>query len=92
MDSAKRTPIYDEHLKLGARMVEFGGWEMPLHYPQGILTEHLAVRKHGGLFDISHMGRFRVSGRDALPFLQYVLTSNAAALLPGNAQYTMLPN
>ncbi len=92
MDSAKRTLIYDEHLKLGARMVEFGGWEMPLHYPQGILTEHLAVRKHGGLFDISHMGRFRVSGRDALPFLQYVLTSNAAALLPGNAQYTMLPN
>ncbi|HET6477872.1 MAG TPA: glycine cleavage system aminomethyltransferase GcvT [Dehalococcoidales bacterium] len=92
MHSAKRTPIYNEHLKLGARMVEFGGWEMPLHYPQGILTEHLAVRKHGGLFDISHMGRFRVSGRDALPFLQYVLTSNAAALLPGNAQYTMLPN
>ena len=92
MHSAKRTPIYDEHLKLRARMVAFGGWEMPLHYPQGILAEHLAVRKHGGLFDISHMGRFRVSGRDALPFLQYVLTSNAAALLPGNAQYTMLPN
>ncbi|MCK5319476.1 MAG: hypothetical protein KAJ55_16315, partial [Anaerolineales bacterium] len=73
MNSTKRTPIYNEHLKLGAKMVEFGGWEMPLHYPQGILAEHLATRKCGGLFDISHMGRFRISGRNALPFLQYVL-------------------
>ncbi len=88
----KRTPIYDEHLKLNAKMVAFGGWEMPLHYPQGILAEHLATRKYGGLFDISHMGRFRISGRHALSFLQYVLTGNAAALLPGTAQYAMLPN
>ncbi|HEY50634.1 MAG TPA: glycine cleavage system aminomethyltransferase GcvT [Dehalococcoidia bacterium] len=88
----KRTLIYDEHLKLGAKMVAFGGWEMPLHYPKGILAEHLATRKYGGLFDISHMGRFRIGGQDALPFLQYVLTNNAAALLPGNAQYTMLPD
>jgi len=92
MDNAKRTPIYEEHLKLGAKMVAFGGWEMPLHYPQGILSEHLATRKCGGLFDISHMGRLRISGQNALPFLQYVLTSNAAALLPETAQYTMLPN
>ncbi len=92
MNSMKRTPIYNEHLKLGAKMVEFGGWEMPLHYPQGILAEHLATRKCGGLFDISHMGRFHISGRNALPFLQYALTSNAAALVPGTAQYTMLPN
>jgi len=92
MGEMKRTPLYDEHLKLGAKMVEFGGWEMPLHYARGILAEHLATRKCGGLFDISHMGRFRISGRDALPYLQYVLTSNAAALLPGNAQYTMLPD
>jgi aminomethyltransferase len=73
-------------------MVEFGGWEMPLHYPQGILSEHLITRKYGGLFDISHMCRFRISGHDALPFLQYVLTSNAAALLPGIAQYTIIPD
>jgi len=88
----KRSPLYDEHLKLGARMVAFGGWDMPLQYPRGILAEHLATRKYGGLFDISHMGRLRIGGQDALPFLQYVLTSNAAALLPGNAQYTMLPD
>ncbi|MFC1903958.1 glycine cleavage system aminomethyltransferase GcvT [Chloroflexota bacterium] len=88
----KRTPIYEEHLKLGAKMVEFGGWEMPLSYPSGILTEHLATRKFGGLFDISHMGRFRISGQDALSFLQYVLTNNAKALEPGQSQYTIIPN
>lgn len=92
MVKMKRAPLYDEHLTLGVKMVAFGGWEVPLHYPQGILAEHLATRKYGGLFDISHMGRFHISGRDALPFLQYVLTSNAAALLPGTAQYTMLPD
>jgi len=73
-------------------MVEFGGWEMPLNYPPGILTEHLTTRKFGGLFDISHMGRFLISGQDALPFLQYTLTNNAAALLPGQSQYTIIPN
>ena len=88
----KRTPLYAEHLKLSAQMVEFGGWEMPLHYPPGILAEHLTTRKFGGLFDISHMGRFRISGQDALPFLQYVLTNNAAALEPGRSQYTIIPN
>jgi aminomethyltransferase len=73
-------------------MVEFAGWEMPLHYPPGILAEHLATRKFGGLFDISHMGRFHISGQDALPFLQHVLTNNAAALEPGQSQYTIIPN
>jgi aminomethyltransferase len=87
----KRTPLYEEHLKLGAKMVEFAGWEMPLNYPPGILAEHLATRKFGGLFDISHMGRVLVSGEDALPFLQYVLTNNAAALEPGQSQYTVIP-
>lgn len=72
-------------------MVDFAGWEMPLNYPGGILAEHLATRKFGGLFDISHMGRFLVTGRDAVPFLQYVLTNNAAALAPGEAQYTIIP-
>lgn len=88
----KRSPLYEEHLKLGAKMVEFAGWEMPLHYTPGILAEHLATRKFGGLFDVSHMGRFRISGPDALPFMQYVLTNNAAALEPGQAQYTIIPN
>ncbi|MFC2012866.1 glycine cleavage system aminomethyltransferase GcvT [Chloroflexota bacterium] len=88
----KRTPLYAEHVKLGAKIVEFGGWEMPLNYSPGILAEHLATRKFGGIFDISHMGRFRVSGRDALPFLQCVLTSNAGALEAGQSQYALLPD
>ncbi len=87
----KRTPLYEEHVKLGGKMVEFGGWEMPLNFPTGILAEHLTTRKYGGIFDISHMGRFRVCGTHALPFLQYVLSNNAAALLPGQAQYTIIP-
>lgn len=73
-------------------MVEFGGWEMPLNYATSIFEEHLATRKSGGLFDVSHMGRLLICGRDALPFLQHVLTNNAAALEPGEAQYTLLPN
>ncbi|MFH0847505.1 MAG: glycine cleavage system aminomethyltransferase GcvT [Chloroflexota bacterium] len=88
----KHTPLYQEHLRLGAKMVEFGGWEMPLNFPTGIIAEHLATRKHGGLFDISHMGRFHLSGKGVLPFLQYVLTNNAAALKPGEAQYTIIPD
>jgi aminomethyltransferase len=73
-------------------MVEFAGWEMPVQYPTGIVEEHLLTRKSAGLFDISHMGRYLVSGRGALAFLQAVLTNNAAALEPGKAQYTMIPN
>ena len=92
MVEIKRTILYDEHLKLGARMVEFGGWEMPVQYPSGIISEHLATRKFGGVFDISHMGRFFISGQDALPFLQHVLTNNAAALVPEQSQYTIIPN
>ncbi len=87
-----RTPLYEKHLSLGARMVEFAGWEMPVQYPTGIVEEHLRARRGAGLFDISHMGRFLVSGRDSLPFLQHALTNNAAALEPGKAQYTMIPN
>jgi len=87
----KRTPLFEEHVRCGGKMVEFGGWEMPLNFPTGIIAEHLATRKFGGIFDISHMGRFRVSGTGAVPFLQYVLSNNAAALLPGQAQYTIIP-
>ena len=86
------TPLNKVHRGLKARMVDFAGWEMPLQYPTGILAEHLTTRKFGGLFDISHMGRFLIRGQDALPFLQYVLTNNAAALQPGQSQYTIIPN
>jgi aminomethyltransferase len=73
-------------------MVEFGGWEMPISYKRGIIEEHLETRKYGGLFDISHMGRFSISGKDTVPFLNYVLTNNVLALDPGMAQYTLIPN
>ena len=92
MNALNKTPFYDRHLSLGAEMVAFGGWQMPLHYKSGIIEEHLATRKGAGLFDISHMGRFVVRGKGALPFLQHVLSNNAAALEAEEAQYTMIPN
>ncbi len=92
MQPLKKTPLNKVHHDLKARMMDFAGWEVPLNYSPGILAEHLATRKFGGLFDISHMGRFLISGQDALPFMQYVLTNNAAALQPGQAQYSIIPN
>ena len=87
----KRTPLYDRHVAASARMVDFAGWEMPVHYAGGIIAEHLATRRHAGLFDVSHMGRFVLRGRGALPFLQHVLSNSAAALDVLQAQYTMVP-
>ncbi|MEJ2726816.1 MAG: hypothetical protein P8175_19705 [Deltaproteobacteria bacterium] len=94
MSELRRTGLYDRHVSLGAQMVEFGGWEMPVFYPTGIVEEHLATRKGAGLFDVSHMGRFVVQGSGALPFLQHVLTNNAEALDPRiiGAQYTLISN
>ncbi len=91
MSKLKRTPLYNAHVAAGATMVDFGGWEMPIQYPAGILTEHLADRKGCGIFDVSHMGRLIVEGPDRVKFLQKVLTSNVAALKPGRAQYCMIP-
>ncbi|MGD9189857.1 MAG: aminomethyl transferase family protein, partial [Desulfobacteraceae bacterium] len=88
MTDLKRTCLFERHVELGAQMVEFGGWNMPVQYPPGILKEHLATRCRAGLFDISHMGRFDISGADATAYLQYCLTNNAAALEPGMSQYT----
>jgi len=87
----KRTVLYDRHVALGARMVEFAGWEMPVQYPTGIVEEHLRTRREAGLFDVSHMGRFLFRGPGAERFLQRVLTNDVAALKPGRAQYTMIP-
>jgi aminomethyltransferase len=87
-----KTVLYEHHGGLKATMVDFGGWEMPVQYPGGIIQEHLATRKQAGLFDVSHMGRFIISGKDTLPFLQHVLTNNTAALDVGESQYTMIPN
>ncbi len=94
MSELQRTIFYDRHVALGAKIVEFSGWEMPIFYPAGILEEHLATRKKAGLFDVSHMGRFIVRGTGALEFLQHVLTNNAEALniRETGAQYTLIPN
>jgi aminomethyltransferase len=85
-----RTTLYERHVTSGGRIVDFAGWQMPIQYAGGIVAEHLATRKHAGLFDVSHMGRFLIGGADALGFLQRVLTNNAAALEVGEAQYTII--
>jgi aminomethyltransferase len=85
----KRTPLYDTHLALGARMVEFGGWEMPVQY-SGILDEHHAVRNSAGLFDIDHMGQIEVRGRDALAFLQRLLTADLSTMRMLDAKYAVM--
>jgi aminomethyltransferase len=87
----KRTPLFAAHQKLGAHLVEFGGWEMPLLYT-GIIEEHLAVRSAAGLFDISHMGEISARGAGAVDFLNFVLTNDARKLPPGQGQYTILCN
>jgi aminomethyltransferase len=91
MTSLKRTPLYDLHLSMGARIVEFGGWEMPVQY-QGIVAEHQSVRSRVGMFDVSHMGKFTLQGKDILDSLQRLVPSNLARLQPGQAQYTVLLN
>jgi len=85
----KRTPLYDTHVALGARMVEFGGWEMPVQY-SGILDEHHAVRKAAGLFDIDHMGQIDVRGADSLAFLQHLLSADLSTLGLSEAKYAIL--
>jgi len=94
MSNPAKTPFYEEHLALKAKMVEFGGWEMPIMYRDGIVREHLNTRRGVGLFDVSHMGRFIIRGKDGLAFLQHVLTNNAAALdiHTVGAQYTLIPS
>lgn len=90
--SLRQTVLYSRHVALGAKIVEFGGWAMPVQYPGGILQEHLLTRRSAGLFDVSHMGRLVFRGRGCLGFLQHVLTNDAAALAVGTSQYTMIPN
>src|SRR5437868_10809187 len=91
MGTLKRTPLFEAHQKLGARLVEFGGWEMPVQY-SSIIDEHLAVRKNAGLFDICHMGEVSVTGPGALEFLNRALTNDARKLSVGQGQYTLLCN
>lgn len=89
--SLQRTALYDRHVALGARIIPFAGWQMPVQY-EGILAEHRAVRSAAGLFDLGHMGQVRVTGQDAQAFLQYTTTNDIARLAPGQAIYGLLPN
>jgi aminomethyltransferase len=89
MGSVKRTSLFRIHRELGAKLTEFGGFEMPLSY-SGIIEEHRAVRSAAGLFDLSHMGEFEVSGSGALALLERKLTNSAARLSDGQAQYTIM--
>ena len=92
MENLKRTVLYDDHVALGATMVDFGGWDMPVQYPAGIVAEHLYTRSFCSLFDVSHMGRLLIEGPERLAFLQHVVTSNVAALEYGMAQYCIIPD
>lgn len=83
------TPLYDEHLRLNAKMVEFFGWNMPIQY-QGILKEHKMVREKSGLFDVSHMGEVLIEGKDAEKFLDYLLTNNIKSMASGETIYTFM--
>jgi aminomethyltransferase len=85
------TPLYEEHVRLGARMVPFAGWEMPVQYT-GVIEEHNAVRRGAGMFDVSHMGRFELHGPDAVRFLRYVCTWDMTRLAPGEGHYAAACN
>ena len=88
----KRTPLHDVHAALGAKIVPFAGYEMPVQYPSGISAEHKAVREGVGMFDVSHMGEFWVTGDRAVDFVNHVTTNNVAALAVGQVHYTTILN
>jgi aminomethyltransferase len=87
----QQTPLHERHVALGARMVPFGGWEMPVSY-EGVIQEHRAVRNDAGVFDVSHMGEFEVEGPRAHALLQDLLSNDLDRISPGQAQYTLLTN
>lgn len=89
---SQRTPLHDVHIALGAKMVPFAGFEMPVQYPAGITAEHKSVRENVGLFDVSHMGEFMIRGPQAIDFANYVTTNDVAALAVGQAQYSTILN
>src|SRR5688572_10249666 len=86
----RRTALYDAHKALGAKMVPFAGWEMPVQYPTGILAEHHAVRTGAGVFDVSHMGEFEITGPDRNAFVNRVTCNDVAALAVGQVQYSAI--
>jgi aminomethyltransferase len=94
-DPLMRTPLYDEHVRLGARMVPFAGYDMPVQYPTGVLTEHNWTREHAGLFDVSHMGQCAIIGPNfetTSAFLETLIPADAKSLLPGQQRYSQFLN
>src|ERR671931_1134474 len=91
MQPLQRTPLHARHVALGARLVPFAGWEMPVQY-EGVIPEHRAVRTDAGAFDVSHMGELVVEGPGARAFLQSVLSNDLEKIGAGKAQYTLLTN
>ena len=88
--SLKQTPLNAVHRRMGGRMVDFGGWEMPLQYPSGTIEEHHATRTRAGLFDVSHMGEIEVRGPQAIPFINRLCSNDVAKLADGQAHYSAL--
>ena len=91
-ENLKKTPLNEVHKALGGKMVDFGGWEMPVQYKAGVIEEHMATRMRAGLFDVSHMGEIWVEGRDAIPFVNRITTNDVTKLVDGQAHYSALTN
>jgi len=89
MENLKKTPLNRVHRELGGKMVDFGGWDMPVQY-SGVIAEHLRTREHSGLFDVSHMGEFYVEGEDAIAFVDKLTTNDVTKLIDGQAHYSAL--
>jgi aminomethyltransferase len=91
-ENLKKTPLNEVHRALGGKMVDFGGWDMPVQYTAGVIEEHMATRTRAGLFDVSHMGEIWVEGRDAIAFVNSITTNDVTQLVDGQAHYSALPN
>ena len=89
-EALKQTPLNAAHRRQGARMVDFGGWDMPVQYPAGTVEEHLRTRRHAGLFDVSHMGEIEVRGAEAIPFVNRLCSNDVTKLVDGQAHYSAL--
>ncbi|CAN5305204.1 glycine cleavage system aminomethyltransferase GcvT [soil metagenome] len=92
IENLKKTPLNEIHRTSGGKMVDFGGWDMPVQYTAGVIAEHLATREKAGLFDVSHMGEIWVEGADAIAFVNRITTNDVTKLVDGQAHYSALPN
>ncbi|HEY0457659.1 MAG TPA: glycine cleavage system aminomethyltransferase GcvT [Pyrinomonadaceae bacterium] len=91
-ENLKKTPLNEVHRRLGGKMVDFGGWDMPVQYEAGVIAEHMATRERAGLFDVSHMGEIWVEGEDAISFVNRITTNDVTKLVDGQAHYSALTN